>query len=344
MTGTGHDAGVADRLYAAHVAFELRQWRGKTRRRRLRQEVDALWDWAQTTPVDAVLDADQARQIVRRLLLDGDLPDSLGTLLGYLAASLVEMDINRRTRVRDVVDQALFDDGVGLFVALEDLRKRLIEQALDSPVYAAIATDVLYQGIKDYIFSDHGALGNIPGVGSLLRGSASAVNRRVPGLEAQVEKRVRAYIEANIGKTLARSQALLRESLDADRIRAIADEVWAAARDMNLSMADVLTNDDIDTLAAFGLRAWRDLRPTEYAAELLAAGVDAFYARYGSRSLAELLGDVGVDRALLLQEVEALAEPVIDALLETGWLQAAIERRLAPFYRSKAFVDALEND
>lgn len=335
MTETGRA------LYDAHLAFELRQWQGRTLNRRLAAEVRAFWDWAGDTPLDCLLDVDHVRAAAERLVLDMALPESLAELIGDIASQLVDLDINRETRIQDVINEALFDDGVALFIELEDLRERIIKRALDSPVYTALASDVLYQGIKDYIFSDNGALDSIPGVSSLIRGSASAVNKRVPGLEAQVEKRVRAYIEDNTARTLARSEALLIESLDDARITAIAAEIWRAIHTAHLSVADVVDRDEVDSLVAFGLRVWRELRQTEYVAQLVDAGVTAFFERYGDAPITDVLERVGVTRTLLEQEAETLAPPVIAALRETGWLEAFLERRLEPFYRSKAFEDAL---
>ncbi len=333
---------TARTLYEAHLAFELSQWQGKTLDKRLAQEIKTFWTWAKKTRLDALIHVDDVRGAAERLALDMPLPDALATLIGEIASHLIELDINRETRVQDVIDESLFDDGVTLFIELEDLRERLIKRVLDSPVYTALASDVLYQGIKDYIFSDKGAINNIPGVSSLIRGSTSAVNKRMPGLEAQVEKRVRAYIENNTAKTLARSEALLLESLDEARIRAIAAEIWAAIHDAKLSITDVVDHSEVDALVAFGLRVWRELRETEYVGRLVDEGVIAFFDNYGDRPITDVLERVGVTRELLSQEAETPAPPVVEALEETGWLKAFIERRLAPFYESKAFKDALD--
>ncbi len=335
-------SGPARALYDAHLAFELGQWQGTTLDKRLAREIDTFWTWAIKTRLDALVDVDDVRGAAERLALDMRLPDTLAVLIGDIASQLIELDINRETRVQDVIDQSLFDDGVALFIELEDLRELLIKRVLDSPVYTALASDVLYQGIKDYIFSDSGAINSIPGVSSLIRGSTSAFNKRMPGLEAQVEKRVRAYIENNTVKTLARSEASLLESLDEARIRAIAAEIWGAIHDAKLSVADVVNRDEVDTLTAFGLRVWRELRETEYVGRLVDEGVIAFFDNYGERPIAEVFEQVGVTRELLAQEAETLAPTVVEALRETGWLEAFIERRLAPFYESKAFEDALD--
>jgi len=332
---------LRERLRQAHRAFEREQWQGAAGRDRLAGIADRIWDWAEATTLAACIDVDTVREAAVRLSLDLSLPDTLAGVIGGVADDLVRHEINRDTRVRDVVDESLYDDGVSLFVELEALRARLIKRLLNSPVYTALASDVLYQGIKDYIFSDTGAIQSLPGVSRLIKGSSSAVSKRMPGLEAQVEKRVKAYIENNTAKTLARSEAYLLGSLDETRIRAIADEIWAASADETLSVADLLDGDELQRMIDYGLRVWQSLRETEYLGVMIEDGVTRFFARHGDTTLAELAGHVGLDRATLAAEIDALAPEIIAGLAETGLLDALVNDQIDAFYDSPAFTEAV---
>ncbi|WP_348760215.1 hypothetical protein [uncultured Salinisphaera sp.] len=334
---------LRETLREAHRAFERAQWQGEAGRARLAGIVDRVWDWAETTTLSACIDEQTVREAAIRLSLDLELPASLAGVIGGVADDLVRHEVNRQTRVRDVVDESLFDDGVALFVELEELRARLIKRLLNSPVYTALASDVLYQGIKDYIFSDTGALQSVPGMSRLIKGSSSAVSKRMPGLEAQVEKRVKAYIEANTAKTLARSQTLLLDSLDERRIRAIAAEIWSASADEHLSIAGLIDRDELQRLIDYGLAVWRSLRETEYLGVMVEQGVARFFAHHGQTTLAELAAHVGLDRATLAGEVEALAPAIIEGLAETGLLELLIDDQIDAFYDSEAFAAAISD-
>lgn len=335
---------IADRLFEAHVAHELSVWRGERGRRRLSRLVETFWNWAERTTLTEMIDCDSVRGVVERLTLDLDLPDQLAEVIGGIADELVRLDVNRETRVRDVIDQSLFDDGVALAVELDTLRARLIQRLLKSPVYTALASDILYQGIKDYIFSDSGAIRSIPGVSRLIKGSSSAVSRRMPGLEAQVESRVRAYIEANTARTLARTETYLLESLDGDRLRALADEIWRAAADKPLSIADAIDSEELQRLVDYGLQIWRSLRETEYLGLMIDQGVQAYFARHGDDTLAELMSHVGIDRQIVADEVAALAPDVIEGLAETGLLETWVRDQLADFYDSDVFAAVMRDE
>lgn len=328
-------------LLDAHVGFEMQQWQGAGSARRIRSEIDSIWAWAEKTPLNALVDMDTVKDAAVRLALDMELPDDFARVIGAIADDLIRLEVNKTTRVQDVVDEALFDEGVSLFVELEALRARLIKRLLDSPVYTALASDVLYQGIKDYIFADSGAIKSIPGVSSLIKGSTSAVSKRLPGLEAQVEKRVRSYIENNTAKTLARSEQLLLESLDEARIRAIAADLWTQMHDAPLSIDELVDAEELQKLVDYGLRVWKELRQTQYLGDLVNEAVGCYFVRYGDRPVTELLAQVGVDRELLRREADTLVPVLVNGLTESGLLEPLIRRRLKAFYGSKAFDNAL---
>ena len=327
---------TARELLDAHVAFELRQWRGKALERHLAREVGHLWDWAGETPLAAVADAATVRGAARRLVLERSLGEDLAAEVGAIARHLVAHPVNRETTVADVIDRELFDRGADLVADLEDLRERLIRRALHGRLYRMLASDLLYHGIKGFLFSDRALLQRIPGVSSLLRKGAGSVNKRLPGLEAQIERQVRAYLEGNLERTLRHSETFLLGTLTAERIHALADEVWAAAADRTLAADDVLDVDETEALTDFGLAVWERLRASDYVRTLVDAAIDDFYGRWGDRPLTEAAAIVGIGRDTLEREALALAPPVVDALRESGYLEALIRRRLEPCYASKA--------
>ena len=76
----------------------------------------------------------------------------------------------------------------------------------------------------------------------------------------------------------------------------------------------------------------------------LRAVVEHLFTLYGDKPVIELLAAVGVDRDMVMAEVDAYALPVIDVLREEGYLEALIRRRLAPFYKSAAAKKLLQQE
>lgn len=328
-------------LLEAHVAYELRQWRGRALERHIDAETGAFREWAETVTLAGLLDVETARSAVRRLALERPLPDELAATLAALVRHLLRLRLHRETTVNEVVDQAVFEEGVALAADLEDARTALIRGAADNPVYAAFASELLYHGIKDYLFSDQALLKRIPGVSALVSAGTSAVNRSMPGLEAQVEKRVRAYIESNLTRTLRNSEELLLQSLTAERIRALGDELWENLAETPMAVDHALGERDIDALVGYGHTLWQQLRETEYVDALVVEAVDRLYELHGDDSLATLMGRLGLGETYLAEQAHELLPPLLDTARDSGALEALIRRRLRPFYRSKAAASAL---
>ncbi len=106
--------------------------------------------------------------------------------------------------------------------------------------------------------------------------------------------------------------------------------------DANLSVADVLQEDELHGMAAYGQRFWLELRQTAYFQTLLNEGIQAYFDSYGKRPITEALADVGVDAALIKAEAAALLPPLTKALVDTGYLESLLRRRLGGFYESLA--------
>ena len=73
---------------------------------------------------------------------------------------------------------------------------------------------------------------------------------------------------------------------------------------------------------------------------LCEAGIDQFFASWGSLTLAELLERLGISRELMVAEAMRHAPGVLEALREEGLLEGSVRRLLEPFYRSEAFAKA----
>lgn len=331
----------AQKLLEAHLQFELDRWTDENCGEDLDVLLDALWDWAGDTSVEQMLSAETAVDAVLRWVDDWYLPDTLTVLLGSLAKRLIHLPINQETRLEDVIDDQLIEAGVDLLVDLERLREALITQATQSPLYAMLISNVLYSGIRDYLSGESGVAQKVPGMSSLLSKGASALNKRMPGLEAAIEDRLRKYIASNAQKSIRGSRKFLLEALNAEQLRKLAEQIWDNSRQTQLTVAELLEDDEIDRLVSFGLAIWQDLRQTEYIQELIREAVYGFYDGYGNEDLRVLLQHLGLNRDGLLAEARRLIPSLLRNAHDSGLLQSWLELRLRPFYASAACAKLL---
>lgn len=324
----------AERLLQAHLQFELERLSGDAMKGDLDELLQTLWQWAEQTRLEQVMDADDVVDTTIRWVEDWYLPDTLTLLIGAVVKRLIQLPVNTETRLGDLIDDQLFEAGVDLIVELERLREILITQATESPIYAMLISNVLYSGIRDYLTGENAVTNKVPGVGSLLSKGASALNKRMPGLEGAIEDRLRKYISANTEKSIRRSRSFLLEALNEEQIRKLAEQIWDRSKHTQLHVADLLEDEEIDRLISFGLAIWQDLRQTSYIQELIREAIFGFYDAYGSENVALLLQHIGISREHLEAEVHALAPGLLANAQENGLLRALLEPRLRAFYAS----------
>ncbi|MGJ8668442.1 MAG: hypothetical protein ACSHXK_03040 [Oceanococcus sp.] len=332
---------TADKLLQAHVKFEIDRLTGKQSEADLAKLVDELWDWASKTTLTQGLDAETTIETTLRWVEQWYLPDTLTVLLGSLSKRLIHLPINQDTSLGDLIDDELFEAGIDLVIQMERVRDNLITQATQSPLYSMLISNVLYSGIRDYVASSSEAMQKkVPGMGLLSKG-ASALNKRV-GLEAAVEDRLRGFIKSNAEKTIRNSRQFLLDALGPEQVRELANEIWAGAQNTQLTVAELLEDEEIDRLISFGLSVWQDLRQTEYIQELIREGINGFYDSYGDETLDIILEHLGLDRGKLREETTNLLPELLQNAKDNGLLELFLRSRLQAFYSSKACQKALQ--
>ncbi len=324
-------------LLETHVEFELKQWQGKTLNRRLKEEVQAFWDWAEGMTLDQFSTPKTITLIIQHVALEVPLPKDVPEIFGTIAKHLVRLPVNRETSVADIVNAELFDDGVELLVDLKQLRQEAIHQAVHSPVYATLVSEILYNGIRDYLGSENLFTQKVPGMGKLMSKGADVLSKRIPNLE----EKLRGYISRNMQKTVKQSESFLQQALSEKRIRQLAAEIWELIHRTPVSVSEVLDDDEVDAIVAYVFEIWVQLRKTDYIAELIAEAIQKFFAEYGEMQLARLLETAGINRKLIENAVMIAGPQVVKVLEESGYIEATIRRRLEPFYASKEAVAAL---
>ncbi len=316
----------------AHVAFELARWQGDALQDGIREEVSAFADWSRQLNLNAITDAGRIQRVADERVLHGDLPDELVSAIRGIADHLIGLPVNRETRLGDVIDDEIFDAGVELAIDLRHIRQEIIRQSVESPLYAMLVGEILYNGIKSYL----SATARIASSSKLLSKGTRMLSKGLSALDDQVERRLRNWIEENSGALAKQSRKFLDHALTDERIREVAEEVWNDLRESPMSIRDALRDDDLDAISEFLRQAWLQLRETEYVKALVDEGIGEFFRLHGDTPVHELLQMVGVTPEVLEREALAFAPDLVEAAAQSGALEAMIRRRLEPFYRSEA--------
>ncbi len=336
-----HDKTRAQRLLDAHTAFLVAELTGPGLAELIDAELSSALQEAQALTLNDVVTRDMIKDTAKLYAVELELHGAMPELVGDIARAIYEHAIHEETRVGDLMSEASFREFLDKTLDMQALRERLITEAIHSPLYSALATDILYHGIKGYIGQSKVGM-NIPGAQSMLKlGKAMASST---GLDKTLEEGIKKYIRGNIKGTLKESESFLKQRIDNERIEDEAQAIWHRLRGQEVALfRDYIESRDVEEFFVIAYEYWRELRKTTYYATLIDIGIDSFFDKYGNTSLPDLLAEVGIDQGILQREAMRFAPHVIQVLQARNLLEPRLRRQLQRFYESDA-AQAVLND
>jgi len=242
---------------------------------------------------------------------------------------------NKTTSIADICARAAYDAAVAKIGSMESFRQALIHSLVSSSIYTNQISNALYTGIKEYVLTENVLAQKVPGLASLIKLGTFAVNKTMKPLEAVVEKTIKAYIEANLGRTIRRSESSINEHFDEANIVELGEDVWASLAATRLSAyTQLIDGKDMADVVAIGQNFWLHFRKTAYFKAIYSDLVEAVFARYADMPLSQLAGEFGVNDKLAIKELTLTLSAAAETAMRRGYLEQRIRARLADFYHS----------
>lgn len=323
-----------DAMLDAHVRFEVDRLTGEGLEASIRTEVEALFSWFDQVTLDELASAEQVTESAFTWI------DAVSSadLLPYVEATLASLRASLAASPESVGDVVSQDDAVRWATSLagmDDARGELLEQVTTSKAYSRLVAHVVYQGIKSYMLTENLLAKKIPGASSLVRFGQRSITAAAPSLEKNVDRQLIAFVDANIADTIRDSRRFIDSMMDPDAVGSMAAEAWTGVADRPVaSLADLLTEDEVHTLAHLVWQQWSSLRETDLLRRLVADSVEGFFAAHGHWPVGTLLGDIGIDADVVLTAVLPLAQSSVEAAADAGYLEERVRERLSAFYDS----------
>ncbi len=334
MSSKSDRADVAAALLDAHVRFVLDGLTGESLPALLASGLDDLLDEADRITLDEAVGRETIKATARTYAVDLALKGGIPELAGEVARALHAHPIHERVKLGDLFQDRRVEQLVEHALEFRALRERLVRLVIASPLYEAFASELLYNGIRDYLAN--GASG-IPGARSAIELGKAALGRATTGLEATFEEGLLRYIARAVRSVSELSVKPLVDGEHDDALRDVILDSWKRVRGTTLGeLRGDVTADDLEELFVTGYELWNELRRTELIGTMIDAAVDALFDKYGEASLRELLTDLGITREIMLAEAYRFAPHVIALLHREGLLERRVRNLLAPFYASGA--------
>lgn len=326
---------VIEKILEAHVQHELGRFQARKLQGSIREEVAAAFQWAKKIKLGELVSADQIVELIQRNVVSMPLAPAVAETAAAMAQRVLAAPANERTTLEDICTRSSYDAALAKIGQMEGVRRDLIHRMVSSSVYTEQISNALYVGIKEYLLTENVLAQKVPGLASLIKLGKFAVDKTMKPLEAVVEKTVKAYIEANLGNTIRRSEASINEHFSQTRILQLGDRLWEGIAPCPLLVGALLINGkDIDDFVAIGRDFWLHFRETPYFRAIYTDLVQAFFEKYGALPLSRLASDFGVNQKMVTRELSLLLAKGLETAAASGFLEQRIRTRLEDFYRS----------
>ncbi|MFT7339433.1 MAG: hypothetical protein ACI92B_002770 [Marinobacter maritimus] len=336
---------LASQLLELHIKHEVAALKGAKLRKFLKQEVNELLDLAGGITLNRIASENQVMETIQRVVVNMELDAGIPELAGEMATEVLNAPVQAKTALGDIITRDQATGFVEEMLALRQQREQVISEIMAHPVYQELVSNVVYQGVVNYLYEDNLITKSVPGVGSMMKFGKRMANKAVPGLDETFERRLKAWLSDSLPGLINRSEQFLQKALSDDEVRDTVMAAWVAMEDRTLAeLQEGLGDVELQTFVVLGYEFWLQFRKTDYFEGCARAVVAHLFLKYGDRPLTDLLDDVGVTEDLIMAEVDAWAIPIIDVLREDGYLETLVRRRLAAFYNSAAARKILEQE
>lgn len=335
----------AQALLDAQVAYILSRLTTEALSISLEQELDVVLANAPLLTLNDCVSADMIKQTVHRYAIELDLGAGVFDIMGDIARRLHGHHIHQQTTLNDILADKHVEQILDKILELDSIRDYALKELVINPVYASLASDVVYYGLRDYLLSQMvGGKKRVQKVSAMFSKAKDLVNRLPQGLEEAIEDSLRAYINQSIRHIIAESQSFLSH-IDQNKLRDSILDIWDNIKQQPISTyQQLLTSLDVEELCVLSYEFWRDFRNTTYFKVLLESGIEAFFQRYGDVALDILLEEVGIKREMLLADAMRFAPPILKMLNEKALLEPFIRRHLQDFYASEQVQSILNTN
>ncbi len=333
---------ILHRLLEAHVAWELDQFKNDGYRQTIKQEVSAIFEWTQKIKLNDIVTAPQIIGLIKRNVVDLPIAGGVTELSGEMSQKVLASRHNKKTQLQDIFPRNQYDDIIDKVVSLESARNTLIHRIVTSTAYSRQISELLFNGIKEYVLEENIIARKVPGVSSLIKMGKFAVSKTLAPLESLIEETVKSYIESNLELTLRRSEKSLVAYFNENRIVDAGEQIWDAVSEKHLSdYFSTIDANDMEDFIIIGYDFWQHFRKTRYFEGIYTELVKYFFKKYGNKELDVILEDVGVSEKMVVEELCEVVSPGIETALSMGYLEERIRARLSSFYGSKQAAAAL---
>jgi len=194
-------------------------------------------------------------------------------------------------------------------------------------------TQLIQHSIQDYL--DNSMMSKrVPGVGHFMKMGKSVLESVT---DSNLNETIGHYLQKNILKISQMSEKVLNQHFNDDKLYHFQANLWHKIKVMPLSvLRNYVEVQDLPKTVGMGHEIWDHIRQTPYLKQQVHDGVYAWYARNQERTFDLLLRDLNIDEELIQNQLTDLLSPILQQVIQTGYLRQRARTYLEKFYYSEA--------
>lgn len=329
---------TAESLLKAHVAYFLNELKGEKRKSYIRDESKAIYHWVSAQPLSSLVPEQNVLDFAEISLSEIQVGEStkayakdvLNAVLAYVEENDIEID--------DLISKKSWDAVADRIIAERQIREDLIGKLVNNPFYGELLSEVLYNSIKSFL--QQSGPSSDKGIGGLFNVGKGLLGAALSGIEENIDRNVKKFLTENINKTIRDSEKIIKSKLTDAKLKDASNKLWNTLDDMNFNVIaakikKVTTNKGGgESLEQISEEIVNDLKKSKAVKEIGELVIKHFYATYGHQPVGVLMNNLFVTEEKVVRESVRMAEPIIQQLISSGFLEERLYQHFKGFYES----------
>ncbi len=301
-------------------------------------EVNALTATLSALPVSQLVRLESLQAIAQQYILDRPLQPHLAEQIVAQVKFALNHPKNSETTLESLIPAEVVENLAQYLSSQKDHREALIHRIFNNPTYAQMLSQTISHAITDYM-ENNMITKKVPGVGGLMKLGKSVIERAT---DSNLDDALKHYLNKNINNIISVSEKMANRHLNDQQVHQLITQGWKSIKKQPVSMIQKYINEDgINEVAVISIQTWDVVRKNPYLQAQVLDGIAHWYDNNKDVPLSTLMSDIHLDQAMIEQEIEKIAMPIIKLLIDNGYVASRVEALLRQFYESEAVTAIL---
>lgn len=238
---------------------------------------------------------------------------------------------NEKTQIQDLISVFTVDQLAQYVASKRGHRERLIKTVVNNQAFSAMLSQLIQHAIQDYL--DNSMVKHVPGVSQFMKMGRSVLESVT---DQDLENTVQQYLQRNILKISQMSENVLNQRFDDEKLYHFQAELWHKIKTKPLTvLRDYIEINDLPKTVGLAHDIWEHTRQSDYLKQQLHDGLHTWYSRNQQHTFDVLLRDLNICEDLVSEQLNALLQPLIAKMIDSGYLRERSRAVLREFYYSE---------